>query len=134
MPKAKIMLVLNFTSLQSCLILYSPVCLVQTSVVQFTQLYSTLLHCTPLYFNLLHFTPCRQVYILARMANSVPLNHNPISLKNVHLECTIYKNFQKNLAYGRQRISRPMRIVGPIQFWRSCVIYLIFYYFFIFLV
>ena len=24
----------------------------------------------------------------------------------------------KNPAYGRQRISRPMRIVGPIQFWR----------------
>ena len=31
---------------------------------------------------------------------------------------------QKNAAYGRQRISRPMRIVGPIQFWRGCVIYL----------
>ena len=31
----------------------------------------------------------------------------------------------KNPAYGRQRISRPMRIVGPIQFWRGCVIYLI---------
>ena len=30
----------------------------------------------------------------------------------------------KNPAYGRQRISRPMRIVGPIQFWRGCVIYL----------
>ena len=30
---------------------------------------------------------------------------------------------QKNPAYGRQRISRPMRIVGSIQFWRGCVIY-----------
>ena len=30
----------------------------------------------------------------------------------------------KNPAYGRQRISRPMRIVGPIQFSRGCVIYL----------
>ena len=29
----------------------------------------------------------------------------------------------KNPAYGRQRISRPMRIVGPIQFWRGGVIY-----------
>ena len=29
----------------------------------------------------------------------------------------------KNPAYGRQRISRPMRIVGPIQFWRGCVIF-----------
>ena len=28
----------------------------------------------------------------------------------------------KNHAYGRQRISRPMRIVGPIQFWKGCVI------------
>ena len=29
----------------------------------------------------------------------------------------------KNPAYGRQRISRPMRIVGTIQFWKGCVIY-----------
>ena len=26
----------------------------------------------------------------------------------------------KNSAYWRHRISRPMRIVGPIQFWRGC--------------
>ena len=32
----------------------------------------------------------------------------------------------KNLASGRQRISRPMRITGPIQFWRGCMIYLFF--------
>ena len=31
---------------------------------------------------------------------------------------------EKNPAYGRQRISGPMRIVGPIQFWRGWVIYL----------
>ena len=31
---------------------------------------------------------------------------------------------KKNPAYGRERISGPMRIVGPIQFWRGCVIYL----------
>ena len=31
---------------------------------------------------------------------------------------------KKNPAYGRHRISRPMRILGPIQFWRGCVIYL----------
>ena len=30
----------------------------------------------------------------------------------------------KNPAYGRHRISRPMRIVGPIKFWRVYVIYL----------
>ena len=34
---------------------------------------------------------------------------------------------EKNPAYGRHRISRPMRIVGPIQFWRGCVIYLFFF-------
>ena len=33
------------------------------------------------------------------------------------------KGFRKNPAYGRQRISQPIRIVGLIQFWRSCVIY-----------
>ena len=30
----------------------------------------------------------------------------------------------KKPAYGRQRISRPMRIVGPLQSWRGCMIYL----------
>ena len=30
---------------------------------------------------------------------------------------------KKNQAYGKQRISQPMQIVGPIQFWRGCVIY-----------
>ena len=30
------------------------------------------------------------------------------------------KIYVKNPAYGRQRISRPMRIVGPIQFPRGC--------------
>ena len=29
------------------------------------------------------------------------------------------KSHMKNPAYGRQRISRPMRIVGLIQFWRG---------------
>ena len=29
----------------------------------------------------------------------------------------------KNLAYGRQRISQPMRIVGQIQFLRGCMVY-----------
>ena len=29
----------------------------------------------------------------------------------------------KNPAYRRHQLSRPMRIVGPIQFWRGCVIY-----------
>ena len=28
------------------------------------------------------------------------------------------KYYYKNPAYGRQRISRPMRKAGPIQFWR----------------
>jgi hypothetical protein len=30
---------------------------------------------------------------------------------------------KKNPAYGRHQLSRPMRIVGPIKFWRGCVIY-----------
>ena len=30
----------------------------------------------------------------------------------------------KNPAYGRHQLSRPMRIVGPIQIWRGSVIYL----------
>ena len=30
----------------------------------------------------------------------------------------------KNHAYGRHQLSRPMRIIGPIQIWRGCMIYL----------
>ena len=45
--------------------------------------------------------------------------------------CTMQKSFYKNPAYGRQRISQPMRRVGPIQFWRGCVIYIYIYIFFI---
>ena len=33
------------------------------------------------------------------------------------------KGHGKNPAYRRHQLSRPMRIVGPIQFWRGCVIY-----------
>ena len=38
------------------------------------------------------------------------------------LYINLKKSRRKNPAYGRHRISRPMRIVGPIQFWRVCVI------------
>ena len=31
---------------------------------------------------------------------------------------------KKNPAYGRHQLSWPMRIVGPIQIWRGCVIFL----------
>ena len=30
---------------------------------------------------------------------------------------------KRNPAYRRHQLSRPMLIVGPIQFWRGCVIY-----------
>ena len=53
------------------------------------------------------------------------------SRKNIleTLSCKCFASFglnrhKKNPAYGRQRISWPMRIVGPIHFWRGCVIYL----------
>ena len=29
---------------------------------------------------------------------------------------------EKNAAYGRHQLSRPMRIEEPIQFWKGCVI------------
>ena len=50
----------------------------------------------------------------------------------VHLFRNVMVN-KKNSAYGRQRISRPMQIVGSIQFWRGCVIYLFkkMYFFFV---
>ena len=40
--------------------------------------------------------------------------------------CQIWRWYgfdKKNPAYGRHQLSRPMQIVGPIQFWRGCVIY-----------
>ena len=41
---------------------------------------------------------------------------------------TINIVYSKNPAYRRQRISRPMRLVGPIQFWRACVIFIIIFF------
>ena len=38
----------------------------------------------------------------------------------------------KNPAYGRHQLSRPMRIVGPIQIWRGSVIKIYIYIFFFF--
>ena len=35
-----------------------------------------------------------------------------------HLASILLLSFKKNPAYGRQRISQPMRIVGPIQFFK----------------
>ena len=41
-------------------------------------------------------------------------------------KCNDYgKGTIKNPAYGRHQLSRPMRIVGPIQIWKGCVIYLL---------
>ena len=48
-------------------------------------------------------------------------------LKELFKDASDFNPFKckaKNPAYGRHRISWPMRIVGPIQFWRGCVIYL----------
>ena len=46
--------------------------------------------------------------------------------KTKYTEFFLCKTNNKNPAYGRQRISRQMRLVGPIQFRRGCIIYLIF--------
>ena len=52
------------------------------------------------------------------------------SLTGIFTKC-ILNYSQKKHACGRQRISWSMRIVGPIQFWRGCVIYQIFFVLFI---
>ena len=52
------------------------------------------------------------------------LKRNETLRHNRNFLTTLREGFNKNPAYGRQRISRPMRIVGPIQFWRGCMIYL----------
>ena len=49
------------------------------------------------------------------------MHHSKIdSIYNIYQR----EDVEKNPAYGRQIISRPMRIVGPIQFMRGCMIYL----------
>ena len=48
--------------------------------------------------------------------NSFSHNINSIAIK--------LRFSKKNPAYGRHQLSRPMRIIGPIQIWRGCVIYL----------
>ena len=49
------------------------------------------------------------------------------SMVLVPIDQLLFQFNKKNPAYGRQRISRPMWIVGPIQFWRGWVIYLFIY-------
>ena len=44
-------------------------------------------------------------------------------LKRIASHYISWGRHRKNPAYGRHQLSRPMRIVGPIQFWRGCVIY-----------
>ena len=44
------------------------------------------------------------------------------------MKITHYMN--KNPAYGRHQLSRPMRIVGPIQFWRFLLFNFFFHFFF----
>ena len=45
-----------------------------------------------------------------------PVGKNPL--------CWLMMSKEKNPAYGRHQLSRPMRIIEPIQIWRGCVIYL----------
>ena len=35
--------------------------------------------------------------------------------------------YEKNPAYGRHQLSRPMRIIGPIQIWSGCMNYPFFF-------
>ena len=63
---------------------------------------------------------------------SSPICDPPFIIHKAWYQLCNFKSFTKKNAYGRQRISRPMRKVGPIQFWRGCVIFL-FFFFFIFL-
>ena len=39
----------------------------------------------------------------------------------------IIKTPSLNPAYGRHQLSRPMRVLGPIQIWRGCVIFFFFF-------
>ena len=43
--------------------------------------------------------------------------HNALSHTLLHFNIKIY--FFLNPAYGRHQLSRPMRIVGPMQIWRA---------------
>ena len=51
------------------------------------------------------------------------MHHAPIQGQGV-AKTPSTKQQVKNPAYRRQRISRPMQIVVPIQFWRGYMIYL----------
>ena len=53
------------------------------------------------------------------------INQSVQEAKNYyHLSPLFHRLIKKNPLYGRQRISQPMRIVGPIQFLRGYMIYL----------
>ena len=48
---------------------------------------------------------------------------NEIGFAIIYTDYTDLLSESKNPAYGRPRLSWPMRIVGQIQFWRGCAIY-----------
>ena len=73
-----------------------------------------------------YFTKCNlytvhRQKLISQMEQFIP-NFSLLAAKR-QLEIIMMGFEYKNPAYGRQRISRPMQIVGPIQFWRGCVIY-----------
>ena len=49
----------------------------------------------------------------------IPIKHRIMRVKRKYVNVNV-----KNSTYGRHQLSQPMRILGPIQFWRGCVIYL----------
>ena len=74
---------------------------------------------------------CSELSVWCQTLTRVPIESNfyntfPLNRTGPFLFWFNFEEIQvvtKNPAYRRHQLSRPKRIVGPIQFWRGCVIY-----------
>ena len=64
---------------------------------------------------------------IPKVSQKCPKSIPKVSQKYPKSNQKIPQKYPKNPSYGRQQLSRPMRIVGPKQIWRGCVIYLYIY-------
>ena len=59
---------------------------------------------------------------LVFLTHKIKYKYHFLFVNNIHEYIQIFQ--QKNPAYGGHHFSQPRRIVGPIQFRRSCMIYI----------
>ena len=68
-------------------------------------------HCT---LNITHFTLNTKQCIASKHCTFTLQTQN-FTLQTIQFMPSVSENLSKNPAYGKHQVSRPMRIIGPIQ-------------------